>query len=458
MQMERLVDNNEINLDDEWLKFMENSINDNNLSENALDECQNSDESKLDGEVPKCGPLYISTTTKLTYLNTEIPIYELFWKLPVINYWEAKEGIVKKSIKINCDNEEQTKALDKNILQNNNHSDVMVLKNINEKKGSVLKYKDVRKIDIGLCKKDINSCRKKKKGAFYNCFALIIRIKLEDTFKELHVKVFNTGKLEIPGIQSVNILYVLLDKLREILVPYLGEGLNYKKSSIHTVLINSNFVCGFYINRNKLFDILKYNYNMNSNYDPCSYPGIQCKFYINKINDEHLLENMDGKCNCEVQCGKTKFKKIKKEKNELDIAINNLKKKIKKSKKKIEECKKETSKKKYRDQCEEYEEKLKEKRVELEQLMESKKSNCTEMSFMIFRTGSILIVGHCDEDIVGYLYDFISNLLKKEYFNIKAHGVFKEKQKKNEPKSKKRIVYFTTNNNDDDDGKDDNDD
>ena len=48
MQMEMLVGNNETNLDDEWLKFMENSINDNNLSENALDEYQNNNESKLE--------------------------------------------------------------------------------------------------------------------------------------------------------------------------------------------------------------------------------------------------------------------------------------------------------------------------------------------------------------------------------------------------------------------------
>ena len=74
--------------------------------------------------------------------------------------------------------------------------------------------------------------------------------------------------------------------------------------------------------------------------------------------------------------------------------------------------------------------------------MESKKSNCTEISFMIFRTGSILIVGHCDEYIVEHLYDFISNLLKKEYFNIKTNGVFKEKPKKNEPKSKKELFIL----------------
>ena len=111
------------------------------------------------------------------------------------------------------------------------------------------------------------------------------------------------------------------------------------------------------------------------------------QIYDYKKNDIHLLENMDGKCNCGEQCGKTKFKKIKNEKNELDIAINNLKKKIKKAKLKIEECKKETSKNKYRELCNELEDKLRRCVGKLEQLMESKKSNCTEISFMIFRTG-----------------------------------------------------------------------
>ena len=35
---------------------------------------------------------------------------------------------------------------------------------------------------------------KKKKGAFYNCFALIIRIKEKNVYKEVHIKIFNTGK------------------------------------------------------------------------------------------------------------------------------------------------------------------------------------------------------------------------------------------------------------------------
>ena len=78
-----------------------------------------------------------------------------------------------------------------------------------------LKFKDVRKINVGLCKKDLTSYRTKRKGAFYNCFVLILRIKNKDgIFKEAHVKVFNTGKLEIPGIQTTEFLITMfLDKL-----------------------------------------------------------------------------------------------------------------------------------------------------------------------------------------------------------------------------------------------------
>ena len=40
------------------------------------------------------------------------------------------------------------------------------------------------------------------------------------------------------------------------------------------------------------------------------------------------------------------------------------------------------------------------------------------LSFMIFRTGSILIVGKCNETILYKIYDFIKNILATEYSNI----------------------------------------
>ena len=37
---------------------------------------------------------------------------------------------------------------------------------------------------------------------------------------------------------------------------------------------------------------------------------------------------------------------------------------------------------------------------------------------MIFRTGSILIVGKCSETILNYVYNFIKDILLKEYSKI----------------------------------------
>jgi TATA-box binding protein (TBP) (component of TFIID and TFIIIB) len=234
-----------------------------------------------------------------------------------------------------------------------------------------IKYKDTRKITIGTSKKDILSYRSRKKGAFYNCFVVILRIKDENIFKEIHIKVFNTGKLEIPGIQKDN----LLEKSLKILVDILqnittNREIKYIKESERTVLINSNFNCGYFIDREKLFNILRFNYGINSCYDPCSYPGIQCEFYYDKSK--------------EYNSGKQESKKEKK--------------------------------------------------------ME-KDTNILRISFMIFRTGSCLIVGKCNEEILLYIYNFIKDLLIKEFSNI-ATSIFTVKPIEKNKKIKKKIIYM----------------
>jgi hypothetical protein len=44
--------------------------------------------------------------------------------------------------------------------------------------------------------------------------------------------------------------------------------------------------------------------------------------------------------------------------------------------------------------------------------------NVKQVSFMIFRTGSILIVGKCDENVLMLIYEFLKNILKAEYSKI----------------------------------------
>ena len=57
---------------------------------------------------------------------------------------------------------------------------------------------------------------------------------------------------------------------------------------------------------------------------------------------------------------------------------------------------------------------------------------------MIFRTGSVLIVGKCDEYVLIFIYDFLKDILFKEYKNICQRNrkesentlVLKDKKKK----------------------------
>tara|TARA_B100000035_G_scaffold99064_4_gene84064 strand:- start:7920 stop:8975 length:1056 start_codon:yes stop_codon:yes gene_type:complete len=325
-----------MSLDDEWMNFQYaeyNNINTNNdIPENS--------QSIKNENIPKCSDIYISTQTKIAYLNSTIDLYDIFWALPITEYHNPVNGIIKKSIKINCNNEEEVKELE-NKIQNTKNIDVCILSKVNNPNARKVKFKDIRKIDIGLSKKDMISYRKKKKGAFYNCFAVILRILYNNEYKEVHVKIFNTGKLEIPGIQYDDLLNITLDKLVSILKPLTNKELDYNKENISTVLINSNFSCGFYIDRFKLYKILKHKYGISAAYDPCSYPGIQSKFYY---HPEKLEQN----------------------------GIKN----------------------------------------------NTYKEGWTQISFMVFRTGSVLIVGNCDKNILNKIYIFLKDILREEYSEI----------------------------------------
>jgi len=351
------------NIDDDWESFLQN---DYELEiENVVEKVPNIS-GRIDGNnIPKCSEIYISTKTKISYLNkNNINIKDIFWKIPILNYSIPKNGVIKKQIKYSSTSAEEVQYIE-DQLKDISCYEQQIIEHIENPEGRI-KYKDQRKISIGVCKKDLLSYRSKKKRAFFNCFVLILRIKYKDEFKEMHVKVFNTGKLEIPGIQTEEMLCMLLDSLINVLKPFLGNDLNYNSSKTETVLINSNFNCGYFIDRDKLHDILKYKYRINSNFDACSYPGIQCKFYYDKT----VIGEQDGQ--------------------------------------------------------------------------QPKHKDYYEVSFMIFRTGSVLVVGRCDESSLEYIYKFLKNILESEYQSIISSSIDNKStlNKNRKKKIRKKILCF----------------
>lgn len=370
-----------MNIDEEWANFSTHS-HDNTAKASRivdpinekLDLCSDKDKLSETTNIPKCEELYISTKTKVLFLNRAIDINGIFWKIPITPYWTPQEGVVKKQIKIVTNSQEEYDAYShqlKNVPYYHEH----VIKQINNPTARRIKFRDERKLTVGISKKDIMNCRGKVKNAFYNCFAVILRFLYKDEYKEIHVKIFNTGKMEIPGILDESFLEISKAMILQTINSLINdpeEHVDFVDNKLEdSVLINSNFNCGFYINRDKLHTILRSSkYNIEAVYDPCSYPGVKCKFYFHH-----------------------------------DVGFDPVKQRG-------------------TIHSDDYQNKMSE-------LNSNKKY--TEVSFMIFRTGSCLIVGNCTENILQFIFQFIKNMLSDEYNEIQTPNettVVKEKKTK----------------------------
>jgi len=376
-------------IDDEWKLFLNKQYIE---SETGFQESAKKTSTKVetqyigaDYSVPECQELYISTKTKVLYLNQPIDIHRIFWLIPITEYSSPRECILKKQMKIVSKTKEEYEEYKERLTGIPYYSE-HIIKQIDNPTARRIRFKDERKITIGLSKKDIMNCRGKVKNAFYNCFAMIVRFRNTnpgdsiDEFKEIHVKVFNTGKLEIPGILNTDLLDTVKRMVLEYLQPHIDtplEFVDYDKED--NVLINSNFNCGFYIHRERLHTILRSEkYGIESAYDPCSYPGVKCKFYYN-----HSISISEG------------------ERQKGQILIED-------------------------------------RKMKMSELIDTNKYS--EISFMIFRTGSVLIVGNCSERILRVVFEFIKQVLVQEYMNIRVVNETPNMKIKNKKIRKKTIL------------------
>ena len=411
------------NTDSEWkqfLKSLESTDTENycaiSSDDNTIDDSSTEDEIITTSQVTDqlrapCEDLYISTQTRIFFLNVnQLDVNKIFWNVGVVPYYKPVDGVIKKQIRLVSKTKEEYNEYVKNRDKEEYYTE-KIIKQIDNPTARKIKFKDVRKLTVGLSKKDIMNCHGKNKNAFINCFAMILRVKHLNKFQEIHIKVFNTGRLAIPGIVNEELLektkIILLELLQTnfdekiSLIPEeespdvqrlvkgkINKDTNKKEKSYFekvkpksNVLINSNFNCGYYIQQEKLRTILRDKYKLNPVYDPSMYPGVKCKFYYNNEVD----------CIFELQRGY------------------------------LEE---------------------KDKNVTMTELDELTLEKYTKISFMVFRTGNCLIVGNCTKVILQYVYSFVKTVLMDEYENIHAiHDTPVTKVKKTKPR--KKVVHFT---------------
>jgi len=382
-------------IDNEWNQYLLQEHYSSSSSHHELNK-ESSKESKpmssttssTTSTTPICDDLNISTHTKTLYLNQPIHTSEVFWNIPVIDYGLPAEGVVNKHMKIVMHSEDEVRDLE-NRLSEIPYYKEHIIRQVNIVHSKRPKYKDERKITIGISKKDIINTRKKQKGAFMNCFAMIVRFldPASGNYREVHVKVFKTGNLEIPGVLSNEMLDIAKRMVLRILRPHMPssspllEFVDIMVGRHKSVLINSNFRCGYFINRDLAYHVLRNKYGIDASYDPCSYPGVKCKFYFNHDYQDASL----------AQCGRVSPEDHKLTMSQLD-----------------------------------------------------KTRKYTSVTFTLFRTGSCLISGNCDEDVLFYIYDFVCKFLREEYEEIRANTkAFPEEIKAKKPVLRKRVVRMT---------------
>lgn len=337
-----------MDLESQWETFMTEDFDVNELNNFSIN--SSPIDSNNTKDIPISSDLKISTKTKLLYLNHTFNLKELFFTLKTIDYDDEKEGIIKKQIKFNFNNKEDVDYFE-SMIKNEKNVKMKILNQINNPTGRV-KFKDVRKVDIGFCNNDVVSPKKESKSAFYNCFVINYRKKYKGKFVEFHVKLFNSGKIEVPGIHNEDLLNIIINQVIESLQPHFKTKIFEIVEKRELILINSNFNCNYYLNREKLVKILKSKYKIKCNLDSCNYPGIQCKY---KLEDNR------------------------------------------------------------------------------------------EISFMIFRTGSVLIVGKCEEDELIVIYNYLVDIFKNEYLNIvESQSELEIIEKNKSPKNKKKTRKFIT--------------
>ena len=137
----------------------------------------------------------------------------------------------------------------------------------------------------------IKKRKKKKKKIFYNQATLHV---IQDK-KIMNVKLFNNGRIQITGIKNEDQSEKLILKLIEYFKDFeiLSDLTELIENEI--VMINSDFDIGYEINREQLHNSIIEN-DIYSSFEPCIYPGVNIKYYINTNNVNK------GTCECNRLC------------------------------------------------------------------------------------------------------------------------------------------------------------
>jgi TATA-box binding protein (TBP) (component of TFIID and TFIIIB) len=155
---------------------------------------------------------------------------------------------------------------------------------------------------LGRSYKDVFTNRKISDKTFFNQSTIVVRRKVteekEDTWKEVNIKLFANGGIQMTGVTSEAFARAALDWLYDLIQTF-PESPFDQKVNIHRFsvqLINTDYSVNRFINQDALHKLLINEYNLFSMLEKTIYQGVNTKYFFNTTN------HRPGICSCEKIC------------------------------------------------------------------------------------------------------------------------------------------------------------
>jgi len=151
---------------------------------------------------------------------------------------------------------------------------------------------------FGACYKDLFTNRKATDKSFFNQSTLVLRRPFVGGFKELNMKLFKNGGIQMTGVTSQTFAVEAVEWLLALIKtfaqsPFEGAAAVTK---VDVSLINTDYSLNYDIQQDNLHKLLMEQYNLFSMLEKTIYQGVNTKFFYNTKNQG------SGICSCKGFC------------------------------------------------------------------------------------------------------------------------------------------------------------
>ena len=168
--------------------------------------------------------VHMKTRTQRYFLHRPIrtELEDLFWSIPVLPYESLREGVVAKDMRVQYKDPALLVRYEQEVeTTRTQHPSLRVQETIFPiRNPAIVAY---RRIQIGVQGKELRIQTRRTTRAFSYCFVVYVRWRLrpDAAFTETHVKLFNSGQIDVPGLLTHEALTHLRNLLwRCLFAPY----------------------------------------------------------------------------------------------------------------------------------------------------------------------------------------------------------------------------------------------